>query len=183
MIAPRSRTEPALPTTRRGPRPRPSTTVGAIMLVSRRPGVGGPPATRSYSPSMLFRWMPVPGTITPEPEPVDDESDAALPSRVDRPRRASCRRPGRARRAAGALAPIRARPPRELVGDEQLPREPAAVEPAAKPSSRTRVCSRITSTSAAIASALSRPRRARAARAARGRRRSGCRPTTAADSR
>ena len=26
---------------------------------------------RSYSPSMLFMWMPVPGTITPEPEPVD----------------------------------------------------------------------------------------------------------------
>ena len=50
------------------------------MLVSRRPGALGPPATRSYSPSMLFRWMPVPGTITPEPEPVEDESDAAVPS-------------------------------------------------------------------------------------------------------
>ena len=46
------------------------------MLVSRRPGAAGPPATRSYSPSMLFRWIPVPGTITPEPEPVEDESEA-----------------------------------------------------------------------------------------------------------
>ena len=29
---------------------------------------------------MLFRWMPVPGTMTPEPQPVEEESDAALPS-------------------------------------------------------------------------------------------------------
>ena len=28
---------------------------------------------------MLFIWMPVPGTITPEPEPVDADSEAALP--------------------------------------------------------------------------------------------------------
>src|SRR2546426_3886617 len=79
MIAPRRRTDPALPTTSRGPSS-PTTTVGAIMLVSRLPGVAGPPATRSYSPSMLFRWMPVPGTITPEPEPVDAETDAAFPA-------------------------------------------------------------------------------------------------------
>ena len=26
--------------------------------------------------------MPVPGTITPEPDPVEVESDAALPSRI-----------------------------------------------------------------------------------------------------
>ena len=25
-------------------------------------------------------WMPVPGTTTPEPAPVDDDSDAAFPS-------------------------------------------------------------------------------------------------------
>ena len=29
---------------------------------------------------MLFRWMPVPGTITPEPEPADAESEAAFPA-------------------------------------------------------------------------------------------------------
>jgi hypothetical protein len=28
---------------------------------------------------MLFMWMPVPGTITPEPAPVDAVSDAAFP--------------------------------------------------------------------------------------------------------
>src|SRR5206468_4548622 len=72
-------TDPALPTTSRGPCS-PITTVGAIMLVRRRPGVAGPGATRSYSPSMLFRWIPVPGTITPEPDPVDDEIEHALPS-------------------------------------------------------------------------------------------------------
>ena len=54
------------------------------MLVSREPGFASAPAgLRSYSPSMLFRWMPVPGTITPEPEPVDAVSDAALPRGVD----------------------------------------------------------------------------------------------------
>src|SRR5919198_938374 len=51
------------------------------MLVSRTPGrIRRPRGTRSYSPSMLFRWIPVPGTITPEPEPVEVEHDAALPS-------------------------------------------------------------------------------------------------------
>ena len=29
---------------------------------------------------MLFRWIPVPGTITPEPAPVETVSEAALPS-------------------------------------------------------------------------------------------------------
>ena len=29
---------------------------------------------------MLFRWMPVPGTTTPLPEPSDADSDAALPA-------------------------------------------------------------------------------------------------------
>src|SRR5437764_1380427 len=68
-IAPRSRTEPALPTTSRGSSSR-STMDGAIMLVRRMPG-HGLTATRSYSPSMLFRCTPVPGTITPDPAPVD----------------------------------------------------------------------------------------------------------------
>ena len=79
MIAPRSRIEPALPDDEPGAPVARATIDGAIMLVSRRPGRGMPSETRSYSPSMLFRWMPVPGTITPDPEPVDVESDAALP--------------------------------------------------------------------------------------------------------
>ena len=40
------------------------------MLVNRLPGEPSrPPGFRSSSPSMLFTWMPVPGTITPEPSP------------------------------------------------------------------------------------------------------------------
>ena len=35
---------------------------------------------RSVSPSMLFRCTPVPGTTTPEPQPVEHVSEAALPS-------------------------------------------------------------------------------------------------------
>ena len=80
MTAPRSRTEPALPSTSRGS-PSLDTTDGDIMLVSLVPGFGAcPPGWRSYSPSMLFMWMPVPGTTTPEPAPVDEDSDAAFPS-------------------------------------------------------------------------------------------------------
>ena len=79
MIAPRSRTDPALPTTKRGRSPS-STSDGAIMLVIRVPGFPSRPGgLRSYSPSMLFSWMPVPGTKTPEPAPVDAVSDAAFP--------------------------------------------------------------------------------------------------------
>ena len=46
---------------------------------------------------MLFRWMPVPGTTTPLPEPSDADSDAALPEAIATP-------------AAGA-APERVRSP------------------------------------------------------------------------
>ena len=50
------------------------------MLVRRVPGCKRRPGGfRSYSPSMLFMWMPVPGTMTPEPAPVDAVSDAAFP--------------------------------------------------------------------------------------------------------
>src|SRR5204863_7504299 len=78
-IAPRRRTEPALPTTSRG-EPVRRTSDGAIMLVSRRPGrVRRPDGLRSYSPSMLLRCTPVPGTMTPDPEPFDAVSEAALP--------------------------------------------------------------------------------------------------------
>ena len=118
------------------------------------PARPGAPATRSYSPSMLFSWMPVPGTITPEPEPVDEESDAAFPSASTaetcvvppagacsaRPGSAACdprgRRGERARRRAAAARGRRGAARRRTR------------------SSRTRVCSRITSTSAAIASAV-----------------------------
>ena len=66
-MAPRSLAEPALPTTRRG-RPSWRTSDGAIMLVRRPPGRRRRRARFKWcSPSMLFRWMPVPGTITPEP--------------------------------------------------------------------------------------------------------------------
>ena len=51
------------------------------MLVSRMPGASFSEATsRSVSPSMLFRWTPVPGTTTPEPQPVEQVSEAAFPS-------------------------------------------------------------------------------------------------------
>ena len=148
MIAPRRRTEPALPTTRRGPSA-PTTTVGAIMLVSRRPGVAGPPATRSYSPSMLFSWMPVPGTITPEPEPVDEESDAALPCCVDggdvrRPACGRVLRASRQRRLDPAGPPLRAA------------RRRAAAARARRDGAASR-----TGSSRARASARASPRRAR----------------------
>ena len=152
------------------------------MLVRRRPGVAGPGATRSYSPSMLFRWMPVPGTITPEPEPVDDESDAALPSAsttetcVVPPAGACSGAPAAARRSA--RAPRAAPSARAAAAPARRGRGPPRSR-----SSRARVCSRITSTSAATASALPARRSAPAARAARARRRSGSRPTTAAGSR
>jgi hypothetical protein len=48
--------------------------------VKRTPGPGTLPVVlRSNSPSMLFSWIPVPGTITPEPAPVEAVSEAALP--------------------------------------------------------------------------------------------------------
>ena len=51
------------------------------MLVSRMPGASSSEATlRSVSPSMLLRWTPVPGTTTPEPQPVEQVSEAAFPS-------------------------------------------------------------------------------------------------------
>ena len=77
MIAPRSRALPALPTTRRARSPS-KQMLGAIIDVSRVPGRCTP--ARSSSPSMLLSEMPVPGSTTPEPEPSEHESDAALPS-------------------------------------------------------------------------------------------------------
>ena len=82
---------------RRGPSR--STSDGAIMLVSRMPGTSFSEATlRSVSPSMLLRWTPVPGTTTPEPQPVEQVSEAALPSRVEH---ADLGRPGGSGRPIG----------------------------------------------------------------------------------
>ena len=72
--------------------------------------------------------MPVPGTITPEPEPVDEESDAALPSSstaetcVVPPAGACSARPG-------SEASIRGTAAASDVLRQKLLREPAAVEP------------------------------------------------------
>ena len=75
---------------------------------------------------MLFSWMPVPGTITPEPEPVDDESDAAFPSAstaetcVVPPAGVVLLRPRAVGDARGRLG-------QRVVGEQPLG-EPAAVE-------------------------------------------------------
>ena len=97
--------------------------------------------------------MPVPGTITPEPEPVEVESDAALPSASTTE---TCVVPPGGAGSGDAAQVARAirRAPRELASAKQPRGEPAAVEPREKLPPRARPCSRITSTSAAIASAL-----------------------------
>ena len=131
MIAPRSRTEPALPTTSRG-RPSRSTIDGAIIDVNRAPAFVAP--ARSNSPSMLFRWIPVPGTTTPEPDPATTRQRRGIPRRRRRPRCASC--PRRSRRA---------RPPRQQPHSRSCP-------------SRASFCSRMAS--AIAAHRLRRARRA-----------------------
>ena len=82
MIAERIRFEPALPSAISGWSSADSTTVGAIMLGTRAPGVWRwkPSGLRSCSPSMLFRCMPVPGTTTPEQEPFEQVTAAQAPS-------------------------------------------------------------------------------------------------------
>ena len=122
MIAPRSRSDPALPTTSLGP-PGADTSDGAIMLVSRRPTARASPVTlRSNSPSMLLSWMPCPDTITPDPEPVEIVSAAAFPcwSTAE-----MCVVPRWRAAPAGRAAPIRASAARSS------PRRRAAAEPAA----------------------------------------------------
>ena len=56
--------------------------VGAIIDVIRTPAgsVPNPPGFRSLSPSMLLSMIPVPGTTTPDPDPLDDERLAIPPS-------------------------------------------------------------------------------------------------------
>ena len=80
-MAERSRLEPAEPRATTGS-PSRSSRLGAIMEVMRSPGSSRPkpPGLRSSSPSMLFRRMPVPGAITPEPDPFELERLAMPPS-------------------------------------------------------------------------------------------------------
>ena len=56
--------------------------VGDIIEETRTPGgaAWNPLGWRSSSPSMLFSWMPVPGTRSPEPSPFDVVIAAMLPS-------------------------------------------------------------------------------------------------------
>ena len=122
------------------------------MLVSRRPGRPGPPATRSYSPSMLFRWMPVPGTMTPSRSRSTTRARRRCPRRR-RPRRASSRRAAPARAPRPALD-AREPPPRGAASESSRCASPPRWRPTRTRPSRARVCSRITSASAAIASAL-----------------------------
>ena len=133
----------------RRPRGR-ATIVGAIMLVSRRPGRARPPGDQVVLAEHVVQVDPGARDDDPEPEPVEDESDAALPSRVDD--RDVRRAPAAARlRARRARAPRSARaPPRASSGESR--REAAAMQ-IARNAARARVCSRITSTRAAIASA------------------------------
>ena len=86
---------------------------------------------------MLFSWMPVPGTMNPDPQPVEDESEAALP-------RASTTLTwvvegsvaGSRSQALALVGEDRSTAARHAVVGEQPPREPAAVQSsAAKPAS------------------------------------------------
>ena len=123
------------------------------MLVRRRPELAGAPATRSYSPSMLLSWMPVPGTITPEPEPVDEESDAAFPCSstaetcVVPPAGVCSARPG-------SDASIRRTAAASGSSERSCCASPPRWSRVANGSARARVCSRITSASEASASAV-----------------------------
>ena len=184
MIAPRSRTEPALPTTSRGSPSRERRSTAPSCSSSGGPGASDAPlGFRSYSPSMLFRWMPVPGHDHARAGAGRRRERRGVAVRVDDRdvRRAAGRRGLRLRRRAG-LDPVDA--PRAAFSSESRCRaSPPWWSRVVKRSPRARPCSRITSTSAVDA-----PRREpgapsrRAGRAARARRRSARRPTTAADS-
>ena len=95
----------------------------------------------------------MPGTITPEPEPVDADSEAALPSRVDH------RDVGR-RLGTGSGDPRRAPDPlQRLVSSRaELDGEPAAVEVAREAVARARGSARASPRRAARSPRRSRPR-------------------------
>ena len=100
-------TDPALPTTSRGPAA-PSTTVGPSCWSAADPASAAPPANRSYSPSMLFRCIAVPGRSRRTRSGRRRER-CGVPVAVDD------RHVRRARRRAGSRAPrlasrIRVRP-------------------------------------------------------------------------
>ena len=79
--AERIRFEPPLPSPRTSS-PSRSATVGDIIDGIRRPATVAwkPSGFRSSSPSMLFSWIPVPSTNTPEPEPLEQVTLAQPPS-------------------------------------------------------------------------------------------------------
>ena len=129
--------------------------------------------------------MPVPGTITPEPEPVELESDAALPSRVDHRdvgRPAGRRRLERGRRVPALDPPQRG--PQRRRARAALPASPPRWSRAAEPGpARPPLLAHHLGERRDAPSALPGARRGQARRAARARRRSGRRPTRAAGSR
>ena len=79
--AERIRFEPALPSTS-STSPSRIAIVGDIIDGIRRPGSvrWKPAGLRSSSPIMLLSWTPVPGTITPEPEPFEQVTLAQAPA-------------------------------------------------------------------------------------------------------
>ena len=162
-IAERIRLEPALP--------RPSsispsrrTTVGAIIDGTRRPGSirWKPSGLRSSSPSMLLRITPVPGTSTPEPEPLEQVTLAHMPACVeDRDVGGRAEQVRRGEVEAGRVEQARSPAPRRRAPRRTPRRGRRWRRPSPRPAAPARS-----------------PRRA--ARAGRGRRRSGSRPRMAA---
>ena len=75
---------------------------------------------------MLFRWMPVPGTITPEPEPVEAVSDAAFPAASTTEMCVVPRSPCSGTPAQAGTDAAQRRP--HVLLPVEAPREPAAVE-------------------------------------------------------
>ena len=157
------------------------------MLVTRVPGScrWKPSGFRSSSPSMLFRWMPVPGGSTPEPVPFEHVTLAALPSPsstemcVVEPS-GSSRRAVAAVRARDRRDPRAARP-RCAARQELARRSPprAAASWKSPPRARLRLVHHLGQQRERRPGRRAAAAR-RSARAGRARRRSGCRPRTAA---
>jgi hypothetical protein len=99
---------------------------------------------------MLFRWKPVPGTITPDPDPLDAVNEAALPLASTAE---MCVVPG-APTGSGlpaSRASIRATAP--SMSERRRLASPPRYRSLRKLPPRARVCSRITSASRMIDSA------------------------------
>ena len=121
--APRPSTSGSAPT-RRSPAPRtpPSGATridGLIIEPIRWPGgvAWNPSGLRSASPSMLFSWIPVPGTTKPEVTPLEVVIEATIPSAVDRADSGWSRRGQRGgrRRCGGAIGGRRRGSPRSPI--------------------------------------------------------------------